>query len=455
MTRTATRPAGRRSRKAKPLPPGSQSRLAAHDILDDVLKRDIALDDALAAAMAAGPLAEAQPRDRALARLIVATTLRRLPEIDALLSKFLDRPLPKRSGAALAILRCAVAQIRFLDIAPHAAVGIATELSARDRDARHFKGLVNGVLRNLTRSDAGEAPSAESALFNLPDWLAKSWTEAYGADATAGIAAALLEEPSLDLTVRADPEGWARRLGGVTMANGSVRLVRAGRIEELDGFESGGWWVQDAAASMPARLFGDLAGRRVIDLCAAPGGKTAQLAAAGADVFAVERDGTRAGRLGENLKRLSLNAEIVVADARNWRPFAAADAVLLDAPCSATGIARRHPDIIRRRGPEQIAPLLGLQAALIDSAAEMLKPGGTLVYCTCSLQPEEGENQADLALIRHPTLARHPIEASEVPGFEMAITGLGDLRILPHLASAPEGTPAGSDGFFVARFHRE
>ncbi|VAW15894.1 16S rRNA (cytosine(967)-C(5))-methyltransferase, partial [hydrothermal vent metagenome] len=463
----SARPSGNRAqrrrtsdgRREKPqATAGFAARKAAVDILAVVLRGGAALDDAFANAIADGKLSGIEPRDRALARLIIATSLRRLPEIEAVLAGLLDRPLGPKIGMVGEILITGIAQIIFLGIAPHAVVNVATAMASADRHGRHYKGLVNGVLRNLARAEPSPLTGEEAVRKNLPAWLLQSWTDAYGEAAALASAAFLFDDPPLDITVKSDSEIWAEKLGGAVMGNGTVRIAKPGRIEALAGFEAGEWWVQDAAASMPARLIGAAPGRTIIDLCAAPGGKTAQLAASGAQVIAVDRDGARAERLGGNLARLGLETEIVVADATAWKPPAPADAVLLDAPCSATGIFRRHPDILTRRQPGQVAKLAQIQSRLIDASLDMLAPGGCLIYCTCSLQKAEGEDQIVNALSRHPALRIAAITPEEVPGFEAALTPEGLLRILPHqlVAARNDETTGpdikgGSDGFFAAR----
>lgn len=467
---TKNRRPNRRSPKA-PATSGFAARKAATEILNAVLAEGASLDDAFAAAISGGTLKGVEGRDRALTRLIVATSLRRLPEIETIIAKFVKKKLGAKTGLVREILITGAAQMMFLDIAPHAVVNVATSLASADRHGRHFKGLVNAVLRNISKSEEAPLQGEAAVKMNLPPWLLTSWVKAYGeADALAA-ASLLFEDPPLDLTTKSDPQKWGEALGGAVLENGTVRLNKPGRVEALAGFEDGDWWVQDAAASLPARLLAAKSGKNIIDLCAAPGGKTAQLALTGAKVTAVERNPERAKRLGANLTRLGFKAEIVVDDAALWRPETRADGVLLDAPCSATGIFRRHPDSLRRRGQSQVAKLAKLQAELIDASLAMLNPGGTLVYCTCSLEVAEGEAQIDAALARHSNLEVIPIAPGEVPGFAKSVTDQGYLRVLPHHLSAPArpdlaeitpesdqnseskgGWPAGgSDGFFAAK----
>lgn len=386
-------------------------------------------------------------RDRAFARNLVATTLRRRGQIDAAIGVCLERPLSGKVLAALNVLRIGACQLLFLETPPHAAVDSAVRLCEAGA-TRPYKALVNAVLRRLAREREAVLSRHDEARLNTPEWLWRSWSAAYGEDACRQIAVAHLSEPPLDLTVKSDPAAWAERLGGGVLPTGSVRIWPRGPVADLDGFAEGAWWVQDAAATLPARLLGDVAGRRVIDLCAAPGGKTAQLAAAGARVVAVDRSEARLGRLRRNLDRLGLSAEIVVADAATWTPAEPADAVLLDAPCTATGTIRRHPDIAWTKTPENVAALANEQDRLLAAAARMTRPGGTLVYCVCSLQPEEGPERAAHAAAAG--LIPSPIVAGEVAGAEGFVTAAGHLRTLPHQF----GRDGGIDGFFAARFTR-
>jgi 16S rRNA (cytosine967-C5)-methyltransferase len=279
------------------------------------------------------------------------------------------------------------------------------------------------------------------------------WTGAFGRPTAHAIAAMHGEEPPLDLTVKQDPDGWAARLRGRVVATGTVRLVAHGPVSLLPGYVEGAWWVQDAAAALPVRLFGEAAGRRVADLCAAPGGKTAQLAAAGARVTAVDRSPTRRARLRENLARLGLAAETIEADALEWQaePF---DAVLVDAPCSSTGTIRRHPDIPWLKREADVAAMASLQARLLDRAVALTRPGGILVYCTCSLEPEECEMQVSALLGRTPGLVRRPLATAEVGGQAEFVTEAGDLRTLPCHWPDTDPRMAGLDGFYAARLER-
>jgi 16S rRNA (cytosine967-C5)-methyltransferase len=435
---------------------GLATRRIAVRIIDDLLRDRKPVDDAFDAVSGDPVLLALNVRDRAFIRNLVATTVRRLGLLRQAVGVHLKKRLPPRSGPAEAILMVSAAQILVLDTADHAAVDQAVRLAAEDRNARHFRGLVNGVLRNLIRDrDAGKLPdlAAEDA---LPGWLVKRWRAAHGPVAFSAMADALLNEPPLDLTPKPqmDAEAFARSVGGSVLANGSIRLLSgvAGGPETLPGYEQGDWWVQDAAATLPVKLLGDVSGQRVADIAAAPGGKTAQLAANGARVTAIDRSAGRLKRLQENMTRLGLTAEIVKTDAESWSPSEPYDAVLLDAPCSATGTLRRHPDIAWIRRPAEIAQLAVLQRKLLANVAKAVKPGGLLVYATCSLEPEEGAKQVHGFLSEHPEFERMPIEADEIGGLADAITSKGDVQTRPDLNFLE--SDGGMDGFFMSRLKR-
>ncbi len=408
-----------------------------------VLVKRQPLDSAIAAHER---MRDLEPRDRAFARLLVATALRRLGEIDARLDRHLHRPLPAKSVLVRHALRLGAVQLICLGTPPHAAVDRTVGL-LRGRLAG-FRGLVNAVLRKL----AGEAAedTAATGHINTPDWLWQSWVESYGEETAAAIAAAHLTEAPLDISVKEDAAGWAERLEAIVLPTGSLRRASGGDPAALPGYAEGGWWIQDAAAALPTRLLSVQPGETAIDLCAAPGGKTAQLAAAGASVTAVERSAARTKRLNSNLDRLGLDAHIVQADAEAWRPDAPADAVLLDAPCSATGTIRRHPDIPWLKQPEDVIRLADLQDRLLRAAIDMTKPGGRIVFATCSLQPEEGPAQIAALLDGDAPVALDPVQPEELPGLPEALSADGTVRTLPcHWA-----TGGGLDGFYIARLRR-
>jgi 16S rRNA (cytosine967-C5)-methyltransferase len=429
---------------------GLPARRAAASLLDAVLQKQQPLDDVLGRDRGGVPY-DLPTRDRALARAIVGTSLRRKGQIDCVLKTFLEKGLPGRAGTLYPILLSGAAQILFMNVPPHAAIDLAVRLAQWDPRAKRYDKLVNAVLRRVSEKGAGIADSLDPARINTPDWLWERWVRAWGEEKTGAIAEAQLIEPPLDLTVKGDADMWAEKLGGRVLPTGSVRLIPRGRVEELEGFSEGAWWVQDAAASIPAQLLHDIAGKRVADLCAAPGGKTAQLAARGAAVTSVDLSKTRLARLEENLARLGLAAETVAADATQWQPEAPFDAVLLDAPCSSTGTIRRHPDVPYLKSAADITELAALQTRLLDNAVRLLKPGGTLVYSTCSLEPEEGEAQVAALLARNDSLRIEPIRPNEPFGDTEWSRSSGVLRTFPFQLQLDSPEWSGMDGFFAAR----
>jgi 16S rRNA (cytosine967-C5)-methyltransferase len=424
-------------------------RALAVRLLAQVLDRGRPLDEALAESEGFAALA---PRDRALVRRLLAGLLRRLGQVDDLIGSCLNRPLKRGHGGVRNLLRLGAVQLAFLETPAHAAVSTTLKLATTPRLAGH-KGLINAVLRRIDREGAELTAKQDAARLNTPDWLWQSWKTAYGEATARAIAEAHLSEPPLDLTLKQPEEidAWAERLEATPLPNGSLRLAPGrGEIARLAGYDDGAWWIQDTAATLPVRLLGAVADKPVLDLCAAPGGKTAALAAAGAQVTAIEISRTRAARLDANLARLGLAAEIVTADALDWRPPAPVDAVLLDAPCSGTGTLRRHPDIAWLKGPEDIAALAALQDRLLAAAIEMTAPGGTLVYAICSLQPEEGPERIAALLSAGAPVKRVPVEPEEVFGHADWLSPEGDLRTLPcHLAEL-----GGMDGFYACRLRR-
>jgi 16S rRNA (cytosine967-C5)-methyltransferase len=433
--------------------PGLAARRIAADILDGVLHKQRTLDDQLDGAGAHPGLKSLADRDRALMRRLVATILRRLGTLGHLLSRLLDRGVPTDAPRAQSALLIGAAQILWMDVPDHAAVDLSVRLVQSDRRAAKYAGLVNAVLRRCAREGQPLIDEVKAQTLDIPPWLLARWIAAYGESTAREMATAIGHEPSLDITVKSDAQHWATRLHGETLPTGTVRTLLQGSVTMLPGFSEGQWWVQDAAAALPARLFGDVSGKAIVDLCAAPGGKTAQLAHAGARVTAVDRSPARMARLRDNLARLSLQAETVVIDAAEW-PGASDggyDGVLVDAPCTSTGTIRRHPDVAWLRQEGDIAALSALQKRLLQKAVALLKPGGTLVYCTCSLEPEEGEQAIASLLASETAVRRAPVDASEAAGLREIVTADGDLRTLPcHL---PHDDPrlAGLDGFYAAR----
>lgn len=428
MNKPPNRP--RAPRGQEPDGPGVPARRAALKLLDAVLRRGLALEQALDSA--ASGLA---PNDRGLAHAIAAEALRRLPDLDALIDSATQRDLPEDAKARFA-LRIALVQALVLGTPGHAA--ISTVLPLVDGGPRK---LVHGVFGTLIRQGATlpEPPT-------LPDPVALRWHAAWGDQMIEDAEKAIAVPPPIDLTLR-DP-AHAPDLPGRSLLPGHLRLDEKAAIPTLEGYAEGDWWVQDLAASLPARLIGKGSGT-ALDLCAAPGGKTLQLAAAGWDVTAVDISESRLARLYENLERTGLSARVVAADLLEWSPSEPADAVLLDAPCSATGIFRRHPDVLHRVRPSLITEMAALQSRLLVRAAAWVKPGGTLVFSTCSLEPREGEAQLTRFLADHSKFAIAPISPEELPQ-GIAPREDGTLRILPGML-AEQG---GLDGFFIARLRR-
>lgn len=407
-----------------------------HDILRGGQDIDMALDKNLSASLL-------DKRDKAFVTLLVMTTMRHLRVVDALLAQYLQSSLEAKNAAYVQdALRLGAVQLLWLDVPPHAAVHSTVELVKQSK-FKGFAKLANGVLQSITRSGQEKCASLDAPRLATPDWLWQRWTRDWGQDTARKIAVANLQEPALDITVKANPAHWAEKLGGQLLPNGSIRLQDAGIIPLLEGFSEGEWWVQDFAASLPVRLFDSLKGKKALDLCAAPGGKTAQLAAAGAQVRAVDKSPARLRRVGENLKRLGLNAAIEAADILQWQPKTVYDAILLDAPCSATGTIRRHPDIVFRKQERDIQELAQLQRQMLLRTLDWLAPGGELVYCTCSLEKDEGEAHIE-AIVSTGKVVQVPvtIEGFDTPG--------GYMRTMP-FDMAKYG---GMDGFFAAKFKK-
>jgi 16S rRNA (cytosine967-C5)-methyltransferase len=433
--------------------PGLAARRIAADILDGVLHKHRTLDEQLEGAAAHPGLKTLSDRDRALMRHLVATILRRLGTLGHVLSRLLDRGVPTDAPRAQSALLIGAAQILWMDVPDHAAVDLSVRLVQSDRRAAKYAGLVNAVLRRCAREGQPLIDEVKSKTLDIPEWLMTRWIAHYGATVARDIAVAMSHEPSLDITVKSDPAHWATRLHGEMVPTGTVRTLLQGSVTMLPGFVEGQWWVQDAAAALPARLFGEVAGKSIADLCAALGGKTAQLAHAGAHVTAVDRSPARMTRLRDNLARLALQADTVVSDAAEWQsaPSEGFDGILIDAPCTSTGTIRRHPDVSWLRQEADIGALVGLQQRLLRKAVTLLRPGGILVYCTCSLEPEEGELAIAALLAEESAMRRAPIESGEVAGLEQILTAQGDLRTLPCHLPHQDPRLGGLDGFYAAR----
>ena len=430
--------------------PGLPARQAAAKLLAAVIDRKTSLDGLLDQENGNPAFRNLDAADQALVRAMLQATLRHLPIVEAVLAKLVDRPLPQGARALHHVLHIAAAQILFLDIPDHAAVDLAVEQANCDPRSRRFAALVNAVLRRLIREKETLLPQVEAQSRNAPAWFADRLEAAYGNEA-AKILAAHAIPPAIDLTVKSAPQVWAERLGGILLPTGTVRLPSLpGPIRDLPGFSEGDWWVQDAAAAIPARLFGDISGKRVADLCAAPGGKTAQLATAGAQVTAVDLSRNRLRRLDENLDRLRLEAEQIEANCLDWQPETAFDAILLDAPCSSTGTVRRHPDIPWTKGPADIEKLAALQERMLRQSVRLVRPGGTIVFSNCSLDPAEGEDIVQRVVETEPSLQRSAINKAGWPGLEMAINKNGEMRTTPAMLPHDDPKLAGMDGFFAA-----
>ncbi len=435
----------------QPEKPGLRARQAAAKILAAVVDRKTPLDGMLDVENGNPAYRQLSDADRALVRAILNTALRHLPRIEAILDTLVGTPLPEGARALHHVLTAAAAQILYLDVPDHSAVDLAVEQAQLDPRNRRFASLTNAVLRRLSREKASHL-TATHAVSVIPAWFHERLIAVYGGDHAARIAESLLEPSAIDLTVKSDPDGWAARLGGLVLPTGSVRLPAAsGAIPALEGFDAGEWWVQDAAASIPARLFSDLAGKWVADLCAAPGGKTAQLALAGAEVTALDQSGNRLKRLIGNLGRLGLPVTAVEANMADYRPADLFDAVLLDAPCSSTGTIRKHPDVLWTKGPQDIEKLARLQERLLRYAMTLVKPGGELVFSNCSLDPAEGEDMVSRVLADNPAWRIDPVDPADWPGMEAAITPRGEFRTTPAMLPATASHAGGLDGFYAVR----
>ncbi len=446
--------------KPQDLPPGSSqdhdvavtsgdmlaARQVALTLLENVLGRKNPLDTALDSSAEFRSLPQ---RDRGFCRMLVSTTLRRLGQVDDLITKTEEKP-GNKTLQLHNVLRLGVTQIMFMDVPDHAAVDTSVRLAemlGMDRQ----KGFVNGLLRTIARIGREWLNRQDEGRLNTPEWLLKIWIDDFGLKTAAQIARANLAEAPLDITLRdeTDRNYWASNLKASEVGNGTLRRISGGPIHEIPGYDEGQWWIQDAAAAIPALLFGDIAGKTVIDLCAAPGGKSAQLAARGAHVVAIDRSAQRLKKLEQNLARLRLSdkVQVIASDAASWQPKEPPQFILVDAPCTATGTIRRHPDVPHLKSMRDLESLVPTQMRILENAFNILSPGGVLVFCTCSLQKCEGEDQIHHLLSQHPTAAKIAIKPEEIGGIHEAVTENGDVRTLPfHLAAS-----GGIDGFFISR----
>ena len=437
--------------------PGLIARRCAMMAIDDLLVRSLPLDESLDRILSEPDGKTLSERDRGLARAIAMSATRRLGTIgDALMSR-LEKGLPNHSGRLESILVAGVAQLLYLDVPDHAAVDLSVRLVQADPEARRFIKLANGLLRTIARERDAILSNDDPLHRDTPEWLAQKWIKSYGEDTAKKIASANMQEASVDITVKENATFWAEQLDGVVLSTGSVRLKGRTNITALSGYTDGSWWVQDAAAALPAMLLDPKPGEKIADLCAAPGGKTAQIANAGAEVIAIDRSAKRLERLTENMRRLGLSVETVAIDALTYQggPF---DAILLDAPCTATGTIRRHPDVAWTKELPDLQKLASLQARLLKKAVDMLKPGGRLIYCTCSLEPEEGEMQIATLMESDGRVRRAPFTRTDMtllgPELGRAINGQGELRTLPFMLPSDDPRLQGIDGFFAARLIR-
>lgn len=445
-----------RTKNPTPEIAGLPTRMAAARLLAAVVEARTSLDGLTDHEHGHPQFRSLDMRDRSLVRAILNAALRHRMAISELIASRLERPLPTNATTLQHLLHVGAAQILFLDVPDSAAVDLAVSHAKSDPRTARFAGLVNAVLREISRRKERALPAVLASTDDAPDWFRTRLVAAYGEDKTNHILQMHRLEAPLDLTVKSDAPGWALKLNGIVLPTGSVRIERLnGAVTELEGFADGEWWVQDTAASLPARLFGYIAGSSVADLCAAPGGKTAQLVLAGAYVTAVDTSRNRLRRLESNLQRLRMDAKIVEADITEWKPEAKFDAILIDAPCSSTGTVRRHPDIVWTKGTADIEKLAIVQRRLLDAAIEMLRPGGRIVFSNCSLDPLEGENLiAALLEERGDTVTSDPLLPGEFVWADAFLTPQGWLRTTP--ADLDLGNPAisGMDGFFAARLKK-
>ncbi|MFC7048050.1 16S rRNA (cytosine(967)-C(5))-methyltransferase RsmB [Emcibacter nanhaiensis] len=428
-----------------------ESRLAALYLLEQILDRGQALDGAFE--NCCRKFSALDQRDRAFVRHLVTTCLRRLGQLNAMINFCTPRNLTPKQARVRHILQLGLTQLLYMEVPAHAAVDSSVRLadSQKNPGDRQLKGLVNAILRRIDRERDVFDEKFSDLFLNVPKWLRNSWLERFGKGPARRIMPVLLEEPPLDLTLKPgeNPEAWAEKLGGEVTPFTGVRLKRAGQVEKLSGYDEGAWWVQDLAARLPAELLGAHAGDRVLDLCAAPGGKAVQSAAKGCKVTAVDISEKRLSRLRDNMTRLNLEVAVAVSDAAEYRPDEPFPYILLDAPCSSSGTLRRHPDMAWTKSPADIDSLAEIQRRILRSAVDMLAPGGTLIYCVCSMEAAEGPEQIRALLADDLPLNRDRIRPEELPGLEQSIGPDGDVQTLPW------HTPGGMDGFYICRLKKD
>lgn len=435
--------------------PGLQARQVAAKIISAVIDKKTSLDGMFDAHHGNPAYRELNDADRALVRAILNSSLRQLPRIDAMIGSLLQTPLPEGARSLNHILTIGAAQILYLDVPDHSAVDLAVEQALIDPRTKRFGNLVNAILRRMSREKEHLLSTIGEATPVFPRWFEDRLLHSYGKEETDRIAEVFLSPAAIDLTVKSNSQGWAEKLGGRVLPTGSVRLAGySGAIPYLHGFDDGEWWVQDAAAAIPVQLFGSLDGKRIVDLCAAPGGKAAQLATMGAEVTALDQSGNRLKRMKENFDRLKLDVATLEMNTVDFRPDDLFDAALLDAPCSSTGTIRRHPDVLWTKGPDDIEKLANVQEKLLRHAHTVVKPGGTVVFSNCSLDKREGE-EVVAHVISDGLYSMIPIDPANWPGLEDAVTPLGEMRTTPAMIPAEGGYAGGLDGFYAAVLRRE
>lgn len=437
--------------------PGLSSRQAASKLLSAIIDKKTSMDGLLDLKGGNPAYLDLSDQDRLLVKAILLSTLRNYQIIEKFLDHLLEKPLPTGAVSLRHILRIGAAQILYLDVPDHSAVDLAVEQANIDPRNRRFANLVNAILRRMAREKDKMLPKLGEKTAMLPDWYAKKLSKSYGFNRARKMMQLMSQPAPIDITVKSDADLWAQKLGGTKLTDWSVRLDKLdGPLQSLEGFDDGEWWVQDLAASLPARLFGDLNGKRMIDLCAAPGGKTAQLILAGAEVTALDRSKSRLNRLNENLVRLKLSAHTEISRMEKYQTEDLFDMALLDAPCSSTGTIRRHPDVVWTKNEEDITYLAGVQKGLLDHAITLLKPGGLIVFSNCSLEPEEGEEMiVQYAADHQDKVELEAIDPALCPGFESVITDDGFIRTTPDFSLNEDEQLQGADGFFAAKLRKK
>ena len=433
--------------------PGLPARQAAARLLSAVIDKKTSLDGLTDNEHGHPQYLALEMRDRMLVRAILGAALRHRADIERIFKSYLDRPLPQNALSLRHLLHVAAAQVLYLDVPDHAAIDLAVTAAKSDPRNQRFSGLVNAILRKLARN-ADKERAQSSTTENIPAWFSHMLIENYGREKAAKILAAQANEPPIDISVKSNPEMWAEKLGGHVLFNGTVRLEHVeGAVSDLEGYQQGEWWVQDAAASLPARLLGDIKDKTVADLCAAPGGKTAELAIQGARVTAIDLSENRLKRLQRNMERLDLKVATWAGNLKDFQPQELFDAVLLDAPCSSTGTIRRHPDILWTKDISDVEKLAKLQRELLVASISLVKIGGLIVFANCSIARQEGEELVNNVLSSRNDIKLVPIRDEEVAGRKELLSN-GVLRTTP--ADLEGATPllSGMDGFFAARFQR-